>query len=86
MIKFYLMSIVIWFIMIYGTAWIFEDKIKENGWLDIPKSTKNPYLIAILGSAIPIVRVVFFISVIIMIGMTKEKFDDLKKEYENESN
>lgn len=86
MIKFYLISIVIWFIMIYGTAWIFEDKIKENGWLDVPKSKKNPYLIGILAAATPIVRVVFFISALMMICMTKEKFDELKKDLEDESN
>lgn len=86
MIKFYLISIVIWAIMIYGTAWIFEDKIKENGWTDAPKSKKNPYLIALLSAAIPIVRVIFFISVFVMVATTKEKIEELQKEFENESN
>ena len=86
MIKLYLISIVIWFIMIYGTAWIFEDKIKENGWMDAPKSKKNPYFIALLSAAIPVVRVIFFVSVIIMIGTSREKFDEWKKDLEDESN
>ena len=86
MIKLYLISIVIWAIMIYGTAYLFEDKIKENGWIYLPKSKKNPYVIAILSVTIPVIRVVFFVSVLVMIGMTKEKFEKWKEEFQDESN
>ena len=82
MIKLYLISIVIWFIMIYGTAWIFEDKIKENGWTDIPKSDRNPYLVGLLSAVIPIIRVVFFVSAIVMVSVPKDKFDEWIKEFE----
>ena len=86
MIKLYLISIVVWMIMIYGTAYLFEDKIRENGWADTPKSKKNPYFMALLSAAIPVIRVVYFLSVIMMVGMTKEQFDALMKEIKDESN
>ena len=85
-IKLYLFSIVIWAIMIYGTAYLFNEKIKENGWLDMPKSKKNPFVIIVLGSVIPIIRALFFLVVIIMIGMTREKFEEITKESKDESN
>lgn len=86
MIKLYLISIIIWLIMIVGTIYLFEDKIRENGWTNVQKSNKNPWVVLILASAIPLIRVVCFISTIMMVGMTKEKFDELKKELDDESN
>lgn len=86
MIKLYLISIVVWFIMIYGTAYLFEDKIRENGWMDIPKSKKNPYVMALLSAAIPIIRVIYFISVMVMVGTTKKQVDKWKRELEDGSN
>ena len=85
MIKLYLISIVIWMIMMYGTAWLFEERIRENGWMNLPKSKKNPWMVLFVASATPIVRVLFFISVLIMVGMNKEKFDEWTKETNNES-
>ena len=85
MIKLYLISIAIWMIMMYGTAWLFEEKIKENGWTNLPKSKKNPWMVLFVASATPVVRVLFFISELIMVGMTKEKFDEWIKESKNES-
>ena len=85
MIKLYLISIAIWMIMMYGTAWLFEEKIKENGWMNLPKSKKNPWMVLFVASATPVVRVLFFISELIMVGMTKEKFDEWIKESKNES-
>lgn len=82
MIKLYLFSIVIWAIMIYGTAYIFEDKIRENGWLDLPKSKKNPWLTLLFMSMILVLRVIFLLSVIIMASMTKEQVDEWKKQNE----
>lgn len=81
-IKLYLISIVIWMIMIYGTAYLFEEKIKENGWFDLPKSKKNPWLMLFFMSAIPIIRVLFLLSVIIMASMTKEQVDEWKNKNE----
>lgn len=86
MIKLYLFSVVIWAIMIFGTAYLFEEKIKENGWVETNKSKKNPWMVLFVASATPVVRVLFFISELIMIGMTKEKFEKLNEECENESN
>lgn len=86
MIKFYLVSIVIWAIMIYGTAYIFGDKIRENGWLDAPKSKKNPYVLALLSAAIPVIRLLYFLSVIVMVGFKKEEFDEWMDELQDGPN
>ena len=86
MIKIYLFSIVIWAIMIYGTAYLFGNKIRENGWLDVKDEKKNKYVTAFLITAIPIIRVLMFIVVIIMVGVTKEKFEEWQKELNDESN
>lgn len=75
----YLISIVVWAIMIFGTVYLFEDKIRENGWMNgVKKNTKNPWLILFFMTAIPILRTVFFIAAIMMVGMTKEQFEELK--------
>jgi hypothetical protein len=86
MLKIYLFSIVIWAIMIYGTIWLFEDKIKENGWLEVKKQQKSPFLTLFLIVAIPIVRVLMFICAIGMIATTKEKFEKWQEELNDESN
>ena len=86
MIKLYLFSIVIWAIMIFGTAYLFEEKMKENGWCDVPKSKKNPLVVLFVMSAVPIVRVICFIAELMMVGMTREKFEELNKELDDESN
>ena len=86
MVQLYLFSIVLWAIMIYGTVWIFEDKIKANGWFNAQNNKKNPWVTLFFMSAIPLLRVLFFVSAIIMVGMTKEKFDKWLEEYKNESN
>lgn len=86
MIKLYLISVVIWAIMIYGVCYIFQDQIRENGWLDAPKSKKNPFVMLFFMSAIPVLRAVFFLSAIIMASATKEQVDKWKKDSEDESN
>lgn len=86
MIKLYLISIAIWAIMIYGACYIFEDKIRENGWLDAPKSNKNPLVQLFFMSIIPVLRVVFLLSIILMAGVTPEQAEKMKKDLEDESN
>lgn len=86
MIKLYLFSIVIWAIMILGTAYLFEEKMRENGWFETPNSKKNPWIVLLVASATPIVRVIFFVTELIMVGMTREKLEEFKKELEDESN
>jgi hypothetical protein len=86
MIKLYLISIVIWAIMIFGACYIFEDKIREKGWLDAPKSKKNPLVLLFFMSAIPVLRVLFFLSVLVMASLTKEQVDEWTKDSKDESN
>ena len=76
MIQTYLISIIIWGIMILGSIYLFEDKIKENGWLEMPKSKKNPWLTLFFMSAMPLLRVIFFVTILIMCSMTTEQFDE----------
>ena len=72
--------------MIFGTAYLFEEKMRENGWFETPKSKKNPWIVLLVASATPIVRVIFFVTELIMVGMTREKLEEFKKELEDESN
>lgn len=81
MIELYLFSIVVWFLMIFGSIYLFKDKIRENGWLEYPKTTKKSSWITIfLACAIPLVRATYFLAVLIMAGMTTEQFEELKEE------
>ena len=81
MIEFYLFSIIVWFLMIFGSIYLFKSKIIENGWLEGSKPVKNGSLITVfLACAIPFVRAFYFLSVIIMAGMTKEQFEEWTKE------
>ena len=78
MIRMYAISIVIWAIMIFGTIYLFEDKLRENGWItEVKNNTKNPWVVLFFMSAIPILRIVFFLVIIMMVGMTKEQFEEL---------
>ena len=86
MIKLYLSSIIIWAIMVFGTAYIFEEKIMDNGWKDSLKTKKNPYVMLAISPAIPVVRAIFFTSAIAMALITKEKYDELERRVKNESN
>ena len=86
MIQLYLFSIIIWAIMIYGTAYLFQDKIRTNGWLNTKKDNRNPWITMFFMVAIPLIRVLFFVTVIIMVGTTKEKFDKWLEEIKDEFN
>ena len=86
MIGMYLTSVFIWALMIGGTVYLFQDKIRENGWLDnLNKSNKNPWVTLFLMSAIPVVRIVFFFAALVIVGMTKEEFEKLQEELKDES-
>lgn len=86
MIKAYLISIVVWAFMIFAVCYIFEDRIKENGWLDAPKSKKNPFLMLLFMSAVPVLRVVFLLTAICMACFTQEQLDEWKRDQDDESN
>jgi hypothetical protein len=81
----YITTIVVWMIILIGTAYIFEDRIRENGWLkDVKQTDKNPWLLVFFMSAIPLLRVVFFISEIMMVAATKEDIDELVEDLKDE--
>lgn len=81
----YITSIVVWMIILIGTAYIFEDRIIENGWLeDVKQTDKNPWLLVFFMSSIPLLRVVFFIAEIMMVAATKEEIDELVEDLKDE--
>ena len=86
MIQLYLFSIVIWAIMIYGTVYLFQDTIRANGWINVKKNNRNPWIAMFFMAAIPLIRVLCFVTAIIMVGTTKEKFDKWLEEFKDESN
>ena len=81
----YLTSVIVFMVAIVGTAYLFENRIRENGWHEnVKKTNKNPWLIVFFMSAIPVLRAVFFIAEIIMIAGTKEEIDELIEDLKEE--
>ena len=81
----YVTSIVVWMIILIGTVYIFEDRIRENGWMkDVKQANKNPWLLVFFMSAIPLLRVVFFIAELMMVAATKEEIDELIEDLKDE--
>lgn len=78
MLTFYLSTVVIWMIIIESIVFIYKKQIKKNGW--ITKKKKGNFIKEICTlfaiAAVPILRVVFAIIVIMMGNMTKEKFNE----------
>lgn len=83
MLRIYLTSVLIYMIIIYALAYIGQDKINENGWTDGIKKKGKPLVGLFCLAAVPILRIFFVLVIILMIGMTKEKFE---KEFQNVSN
>lgn len=83
MLRIYLTSVLIYMIIIYALAYMGQDKIKENGWIDGIKKKGKPLAGLFCLAAVPILRIFFVLVIILMIGMTKEKFE---KEFQNVSN
>ena len=83
MLRIYLTSVLIYMIIIYALVYIGQYKIKENGWIDAEKKKGNPWVTLFCLAAVPLFRVVCIIALIMMIGMTKEKFEE---EFKNVSN
>lgn len=85
MLQFYLTTVAIWLIILYALAFVCEDAIKENGWLENnkkPKSILQGFLTAVALSAIPVFRVIIAITILMMACKTKEEVCALKEETE----
>ena len=84
MFEVYLVTVIVYMITLYGMLYLFAERIVENGWTNgIKQNDKDPRVIFLLISAIPVLRTSFVLCFIYMITHTKEDFEKLKKENKN---
>ena len=83
MMTLYLVSIVIWFVLIVCYLLSSSTQIVNNGWLDGPNGGSPGYafIVLLLTCAMPILRFVFLSVVVYMATHTKEEFEEEKKKY-----
>lgn len=89
MLKFYLTTVVIWLIILYAVAFLSEDAIRKNGWLDDAKKPKykfQGFLTAVAISAIPIFRLISALTILVMAYNNKETVYALVKEKREQEN
>lgn len=85
MLRIYLVSIIIWMIIIFCTIQLFKFKIVENGWLELKSDqVMNPFMVLFLTSAVPLVRLLMFVCTIYMAIYTKEQYEELKEDREKD--
>ena len=77
MLKLYLTSILVWWIVIASSIFLTNEKIQENGWYKGAK--KKLFFVRLAGqfsmSAIPVFRVFVVLSIFIMFSVSKDDFD-----------
>lgn len=79
MLHFYLVTVIIWFIILTATAKIAKPIMKNKG-IDYGKYFKNKSKTKIslfTISFIPIIRLVIWFMIIILIGADEKKMDEL---------
>lgn len=80
MLKIYLISVVIWMIIIYAMAAICEASIKTNGWTKDKESKKRGVISSLfILSAVPVFRIIVVISMFIMAAYTPEQVEEMKR-------
>ena len=80
MLKFYLITVVIWMIIIYAMAAIFESSIKEKSWLkDKPNKKRGLLSSLFLLAAVPVMRLFVCICILMMAVYTPEQLEEMKK-------
>ena len=83
MFKFYLVSIVMWWVIILVTISITAEQVNQNGWLELSNAEINApnrfSALIMFGcmtfalAAIPVLRIIFEASAIMMSSMTPEE-------------
>ena len=76
MLKIYLASVIIYYIVIYATVKITSKRIMENGWLDDMQEENVETLdtwLPLYVSAIPVIRLLVVIGFYVMFLNKKEK-------------
>ena len=85
MLDFYLSSVIVWFIILFSEAAVFNNRLHKNGWLDVQKEHHNIIRILfgyVMVAAIPIFRLLMAIMIFVMAAVSKERFDGLVEELE----
>ena len=78
MLKVYIVSVVIWMIMIFCTGRLLAPYVLKNGWCDNMKTKgkkRKPFTLTFLLAAVPIFRVLIWAMFFVMAVCTKEQFD-----------
>ena len=80
MFNFYLGTVIIYLIVIYGLLYLFDERIAENGWTSgVKLSNKNPRIALLFMAAIPVLRIAIILCLIYMTTSTKKEFEKHKK-------
>lgn len=76
MLKIYLTSVIIYFLVIRSTLILCENMIIKNGWLTGKKKTTQLRALynTLILSLVPLLRLAVFVFMIVMAVMPKEKF------------
>lgn len=86
MLQFYLVSIPVWCIIIYCTIQLLQYKIIENGWLngEYGDTTAGSPLKLLMISAIPLLRLLVFSTIIYMSIYTEEYYQETRNKYDKD--
>ena len=86
MLQFYLVSILIWCIIIYCTIQLLQYKIIDNGWFngDYGNTAMGGPLRLLMISAIPVLRLLVFSVIIYMSIYTEEYYQETKNKYDKD--
>lgn len=80
MLKVYIVSVVIWMIMIFCTGKLLTPYILKNGWCDNMKTKgkkRKPFTLTFLLAAVPIFRVLIWATFFVMAVFTEEQWNTL---------
>jgi hypothetical protein len=89
MLDFYLGSVIVWFIILFSEGIVFNNRVRNNGWLNMQKERHNIIQILfcyVLVAAIPIFRLLMAVMIFVMAAVSKERFDELVEELEVKDN
>lgn len=85
MFALYFSSILVWMIIIYSLILLFKRQIVDNGWLNKAVTTNtNGYVVLFAISAVPIIRFLMAIGIVIMAYYTEDELNELTKRNDEE--
>ena len=86
MLQFYLISVLIWSVVIFCTILVFQNQIIENGWLNGEYGNTapgGPFRI-FLVAAIPVVRFSVFVAMLYMATHTEEYYQETRRKHDED--